>query len=356
MFAVKKYKDLLEDMVTWVIANQDKITDFNEGSLVRTLLEAMALAAEQIYIKGRIGFEDGLKEVPFYAFKFEKDVAAYSAGTVVFSRAGSSGTVDIPINTLISTTDGLQFQTTAAGEITDGNNDSAAIAIQAMKSGTLYNVAAATIVIIVSPITGVDTVTNASGTSGGLDAETDVEFLERFQQHIEGLSKSNESGLIAGAKSVEGVRSASVIEHFPPSSSYNATVYIDDGAGNAPQVLLDAVIAILIGEGTETDPGYKAGGVNIRVLAPTKVTITVTVEVDEDGSVAREVLEYIVENAITDYINNLLIGEDCIRNKIIEAIMGVSGVGDIDVTVPASNTSISDVQIARVGVITITWA
>jgi len=355
MFAVKKYKDLLEDMITWVIANQDKITDFNEGSLARTLLEAMALAAEQIYIKGRIGFEDGLKEVPFYAFKFERDVAAYSAGTVVFSRAGVSGTVDIPQGTLTSTTDGLQFQTTAAGQITHGNNDSAAIAIQAMKSGTLYNVAAATIVIIVTPVTGVETVTNASATSGGLDAETDVEFLERFQQHITGLSKSNESGLIAGSKSVEGVRSASVVEHFPPSASYNATVYIDDGAGNAPAGLITSVEDVLIGTGTETDPGYKAGGVNIQVLAPTKVTVAVTTAVDDDGSVSREVLKYLVENAITDYINNLLIGEDCIRFKIIEAIIGISGVADLTMAVPAANTPISDVQIARVGVITITW-
>lgn len=354
--AVKKYKDLLDDMISWVVANQSKLTDFNEGSMVRTILESIALLAEQIYIKTRVGFEDGLIDVPFYAFNFEKDAPQKAAGEVIFSRTGTSGTVDIPIGTLIATADGLQFRTTEAAEITDGNNDSSATDIQAMRAGSLYNVAASTIVIIVSPLSGVDSVDNASATSGGLDEESDSAFLDRFQQFIEGLGQANVAGLIAGAKGIDGVRSASVVEHFPPSSSYNASVYIDDGAGNAPQALLDSVEDVLIGDGTGTVPGYKAAGINIQVLAPTKVTVTVTVEVDDDGTVSREALEYQIENAITGYINNLLIGEDCVRNKIIEAIIAVTGVADLTLTVPASNTTISGVQIARVGTIVITWA
>jgi len=354
--AVKKYKDLLDDMITWVVANQDKLTDFNEGSMIRTILECIALLGEQVYIKARIGFEDGLIDVPFYAFNFEKDISQKAAGEVIFSRTGTSGTVDIPIGMLVATADGLQFQTTEAAQITDGNNDSSATNIQAMEAGSLYNVAASTIVIIVSPLSGVDSVDNASATSGGLDEESDTAFLERFQQFIEGLGQANEAGLIAGAKSVDGVRSASVVEHFPPSASYNASVYIDDGAGNAPQALLDSVEAVLIGEGTTAAPGYKGAGINIQVLAPTKVTITVTVEVDDDGTVSREALEYQIENAIAGYINNLLIGDDCIRNKIIEAIIAVTGVADLTLTVPASNTVVSGTQIARVGAITITWA
>lgn len=355
VISVKKYKELLSDMVSWIVANQNKLTDFNEGSMIRTALEAIALFGEQLYIKSRVGFEDGLVEVPFYAFNFEKDTSQKAAGEVVFSRAGTSGTEPIPIGTLCATADGLQFETTEAGEISAGNNDSSAIDIRAMKAGSLYNVAASTITIIVSPLSGVDSVTNASATSGGLDEESDAAFLERFQQFIEGLGEANVAGLITGAKGVSGVRSASVVEHFPPSSSYNASVYIDDGAGNAPQALLDSVEDVLIGDGTTAVPGYKAAGVNIQVLAPTKVTITVTVEVDDEGTVSREALEYQIENAISGYINNLLIGEDCIRNKIIEAIIAVTGVADLTLTVPAANTTISGVQIARTGVITISW-
>lgn len=353
--AVKKYKDLLEDMMLWVIAKQSKLTDFNEGSMIRTMLEAIALLAEQLYMKARVGFEDGLIDVPFVAFNFNKDPSQKASGEVVFSRTGTSGIVNIPIGTLISTEDGLQFQTTEVAQIADGNNDSGSTDVQAMKAGSLYNVGASTITIIVSPLSGVDTVTNASATSGGLDEETDAAFLERFQQFIEGLGQANKAGLIAGAKSVDGVRSASVVEHFPPSSSYNASVYIDDGAGNASQAMIDEVEDVLIGADTTASPGYKAAGINIQVLAPTKVTINITVEVDDDGTVSREALEYQIEEAVSEYVNNLLIGEDCIRNKIIEAIIALAGVADLDLTVPASNTTISDLQIARTGTFTITW-
>lgn len=355
-FPVKKYKDLLNDMVSWLVANQNKITDFNEGSGIRTILEVISQMGEQIYIRGHIGFTEGLKAVPFYAFNFEKDPASYAAGEVIFSRSGTSGTINISIGTLVATSDGLQFETTEAGEITGGNSDSSAIDIIATKTGKLYNVPASTIVVIITPISGVETVNNTSATSGGLDEENDAEFLDRFKDYIEGLSKSNESGLRSGAKGVTGVRSASVIEHFPPSSGYNTTIYIDDGAGNASQALIDEVEDVLIGDGTESNPGYKAGGTNLRVLAPTKVTITVTAIVDDDGSVSREALEYLIKDAINNYINNLGIGDDCIRNRIIEAIIGVNGVDDVDLTVPASNTTISGIQIARTGTITITWS
>ena len=83
-FPVKKYKDLLNDMVSWLVANQNKITDFNEGSGIRTILEVISQMGEQIYIRGHIGFTEGLKAVPFYAFNFEKDPASYAAGEVIF--------------------------------------------------------------------------------------------------------------------------------------------------------------------------------------------------------------------------------------------------------------------------------
>jgi uncharacterized phage protein gp47/JayE len=355
-FSLKLFNSILEDMMNWVIAKQSKVTDFNEGSVMRSLLESVALETEQLYIRTRVGFEDALKYIPFYAFDFTKKSGQKASGTVVFSRTGTSGEVAIPIGTLVATADGTQFATTSTGTIADGNTDSNNVSILAEKEGEESNVAADTITVIVTPVNGVETVNNASATSGGLDKETDAEFLKRFREFIEGLGQSNESGLITGSKLVTGVRSASIIEHFPPSSSYNVSVYIDDGAGNAPQALIDSVESKLKGDGTAGNPGYKAAGINIQVLAPTKVTQDVTVTINDDGMLSESTMEYNIELAITNYINNLLLGEDIIRNRLIEVMMDVDGVEDLTLTTPASNVTINPDQIARAGTISITFA
>lgn len=357
-FAVKQYAAVLQDMLSCIIANQDKITDFNEGSVVGSFCEAVALEVEQLYILGRVGFENNLLDVPFYAFDFTKQPAASGAGEVTFSRPGSSGTIDIPQGTLVGTSAGIKFETTEDGEISDGNTESSAIGIAALEAGQVGNVPAATITQILTPITGVTGVSNAAATTGGQDEETDAEYLKRFREFVEGLGKSSVAGLVAGAKLVEGVRSASVVEHFPPVSGYNATMYIDDGAGNASSELIASVEEALIGDGTESKPGRKGAGINLRVLAPSKVTITVTATVTSDGTLSDAVICYNIKQALSDHINNLLIGEDVIRMRLIEVIMGVTGVADIDMTVPASNTTISDTQIARVtdGDMTISFA
>ena len=354
-FGVKLFLAILEDMTNWIIANSDKISDFNEGSVIRTYCEAVGIELEQIYIRTRVGFDKNLLLTPSEIFNFDREGGQKASGEVVYSRAGTSGTKPIPSGSVISTPDGTRFETTADGEITNGNNDSAAIPIEAEDEGTNGNVPANSITVIITPIAGVETVDNSSGTTGGQNIETDSEYNQRFNEFIEGLGKSSNAGLITAAKLITGVRSASTKEHFPPVASFNSTVYIDDGAGNASQALIDEVQDKIDGDGTEGNWGYKAGGVNIRVLAPTKITVAVTVEITDDGTITQPTIEYNVIIAIENYINNLLIGDDCIRNRIREAIMGVAGVSDINLSVPGSNTSAGADQICRSGVISISF-
>jgi len=355
-FSLKLFSAVLEDMISWMTATQSKITDFNEGAVCRSMFEAIGLEIEQLYIRTRIGIEDSLKEIPFYAFDFTRKAGQKASGNVIFSRTGSSGEIIISIGTLVATADGTQFETTSVGTIADAQQDSNSVTITAVEEGTEANVPANTVIVIVTPVSGVETVDNAAATSGGLGIETDEEFVKRFKEFIEGLGQSSESGLITGSKLITGVRSASTKEHFPPSSGINVTVYIDDGAGNASQALIDAVNDKLIGDGTESNPGYKAAGIKIEVLAPSKVTQNVTVEITDDGKLSESTMKYNVELAITGYINNLLLGEDIIKNELRKVIMKVEGVYDISLTVPANNVTINDNQIARVGTMAVTFA
>jgi len=352
---VKKFAATVDDMSLWIIANQDKVTDFNEGSVIRSFIEAVAKEVEGLYLKTRIGFIKSLIEVPGFIFGMEKEEEQHATGEVQYSRTGTSGEITIPVDSIVSTEDGLRFKTTEVGTIANGNTDSNLIDVKAISAGKYSNVLADTITVMESPIPGAETVTNPSEATGGLDEESDTQYMERFFQYIEGLGVCNNSGIKAMAKSIEGVRSASIVEHFPPEASYNFTLYVEDGYGNATDTMIANVEEKLLGDGTEGNEGLKAAGINARVLAPTKVTQAITVEITPDGVLSESLIQYNVEKAITDYIESLELGADIVRGMLVRHIMSANGVVDIDLTLPAANVVISEAQIASLGVITITF-
>lgn len=353
----KLYREILADMQSWIIANQDKVTDFNEGGVLSSFLEANARQFEEAYVRLKTGFESYLPLLPYSVFGFERKAGLYAAGTVVFGRTGTSGAVTIPSGTILATESGILFTTQEDGTIADASTTSASVSIKANELGVAGNVPAGTVTTIVSTVNGVETVTNGAKLTGGQDNETLIEFTRRFRTYIDGLGRSNVHGLVSAAQRNPGVRSASLVEHFPPESDiWNCSLYVDDGAGNAPSTLLAEVKSVVDGDGTEANPGYRAAGLNVRVLAPTAVTVDLTVEIESDGRYSDEVIEAEVESTVETYINDLVLGEDVIINRVREQIMSVDGVYDItSMAAPASNTVIGAAQIARFGTATITF-
>lgn len=356
-FNAKTSRAILADMQSWIIANQDKITDFNEGSGIASFCEAVAQQIGQVYLRGRIGFTRYLPNLPFYAFGFSKHAGTKASGIVRFSRNVSAvDAITLPIGIIVSTPSGLLYTTTSTGTIAEGATESGDVSVEANDIGASYNVPATAVSVITTPVIGVDIVNNAAAMSGGSDQESDNAFQQRFREFILGLARGSIYGLITGAKSVTGVRSASVIEHFPPLSGiYNVSLYIDDGAGNAPAEMIAAVENVIEGDGTVTYPGYKPAGINLRVLAPTKVTVDVTVEIDDTGNVLREIVLQNAQGVIEEYINNLQIGESVIYNELVQRIMEVVGVYDLTLSSPAANVPIGATQVARTGTIIITF-
>ena len=54
-----------------------------------------------------------------------------------------------------------------------------------------------------------------------------------------------------------------------------------------------------------------------------------------------------MRTAIKDYINTLAISGDVIRSELIRRIMAVEGVYDVILTLPATNITMLDDQLAR---------
>lgn len=93
-------------------------------------------------------------------------------------------------------------------------------------------------------------------------------------------------------------------------------------------------------------PGYRAAGVLVRVLSPSVRSIEVEGVLSvQNVDRARAVAD--ANTAVANYINNVGISGDIIRNEVIEAIMGVNGVTDVDLILPPSNITVLDDEIPR---------
>lgn len=353
-FTVKSFDQIISDMVAWIVANSPNITDLSPGSVIRSFCEGSALSIEEVYVSTYLGFQRYLNNIQESAFDFERKAGTKATTNVVFSRTGSSGNVTIPSGTRLKTASGLRFITTADISISDGDTDSDPVEAEAESVGTSYNVSSTTITVIEDQVAGVDSVTNPAAATGGVDRETDIAFKKRFQDYIEGLGRANLAGIRSAALSVEGITSVDVVEHFPPVSDVNATVYIDDGSsGGVSTALVADVQSVIDGDGTEENPGYRSAGVNVEVAKPAVVTQDIDVTLEVIGGVDVDQVESDVIDALTEYVNTLGVGNDIIYNELVTAVMNVYGIADSDVTTPSSNVTIASTQVGRVGTITI---
>ena len=350
MSTIRRYDEIMEVALANMIARQDKVTDFNEGSVAHTILDTVARLTERAYIAIRQGYNEMLKIMPYSIFGMEKKAGVKASGTVVFSREKALNAVTtIPKGTKVSG-NGLTFETTETGTIQAGEVSSNTVAVSPEEAGSGYNVEAGAISSIDTTVPAdVVSVTNPSAFTGGSDEETDAEFESRFAQFMNSLAGTNAAAVKNAALSVSAVRSVSVLDHKPPEDDiYNLSVYVDDGSGSASDEIIEAVRLAIEGDGTDENPGHLAPGVNMRVLTPTPVPVSVKITVTV-ASANADTASSEIEEAILEYINALTIGESCLVAEIIARVMDLTYVKDISVSLPSANVSISGSQIARAG-------
>jgi len=355
-YQIKAYDDIVSDMVAWIVATSPTITDLTPGSVIRSFCESAGLCLEELYVSVYLGFKRYLDQIQENVFDFQRKEGTKSSTYIIFTRTVPTvSVVTIPVGTYVETPSGLKFLTKEVAIIASNAATSNSVEVESDEVGTLYNVQASTITVISDSIDGADTVTNANAATGGVDSETEYQYKKRFQSYVEGLGKSNVAGLITGALSVEGITSVTVQELFPPVANVNVRLYADDGSvGSISAEKIAEVQAVIDGDGTEDNPGYRAAGVNVVVVAPAVVTQNITVAVTVIAGVDGAQLSLDVNAAILSYVNNLGVGSDIILNEIIYAVMAVYGIADCSVTLPASNVAIATSQVGRAGTVTVT--
>lgn len=172
------------------------------------------LAVSTLFLSSAVG--DDLDRLLYDRYRLIRKSAAPAVGFVEFTTTAANPTAfTIPIGTLLSTSDGIQFSVVQAASFPAASTGPVSVLVQSTLAGLNQQAQIGTITSIVDTITGAPTdlaVTNASATSGAADRENDDSFRSRGVNFFTNAEKATQSAIQNAALGVAGVETAIAFE------------------------------------------------------------------------------------------------------------------------------------------------
>ncbi len=369
-FKIQKAETITARMVAWLSGLQNVVTDFIPGSLSRTKLEAVAVEIEAITYQFYVAIRKAIPTAIYRAFDFSALPAVRASGDVRFSaQTPPAEDVTIPKGARVATV-GTQlspekvYETTIEATLSAGQS-SVDVPVSALTPGEAGNTGGNTITVIKSVIAGIDEVTNPNAIVNGAPRESEDDRRLRFLQYISSLMRGTETAIEYGAKTAEiKDGNGNVIERcvdamvvdMPGDTAGFADCYIYNGESGTSAALVDEAQKIIDGyvEDGEKVAGYKAAGVVVTVSAATDTVQNVTIDVEAFQTASASEVEQRVADTIVNYVSGLGIGEKLLYNEIIERAMGINGVYNVSLSVPAGDVTPAINEVLIIGTVTVT--
>jgi len=246
-------------------------------------------------------------------FGVARDSAVASTGTVTFTT--NTG-ITIPQGTSVGTqpdSDGdfIEYETVEAVSIESSGTVDAQI--QATITGSSGNVGSGTLTYLPAPPTGVDSVTNNNPTTGGADQQTTASLRDEVKNAV---VSSSQGGTTNGVETFilnnTDASSVSVQEFFQGDTEHGSYPHADVIVyGDTDQAIQDAI-----------DTSHPSGVEHILVRPD---IVEFNVEVDAEGT---NINTSVIENEIEEYLDELDLGQEVYRDKIIQVALNADP--DID--------------------------
>ena len=380
---LQSFQTLVQNLATAAQKSSASPLNFDEGSTLLALFEADASQALWlqyliflVLAVTRLASSSGTDCDSFGAdFGFTRLPASLAEGQVTFSRYTNTQAAFLPsyitaageINPTgvqVLTSDGTQTfdlvgNPSAPGYVaspTDGYNilpgtSSVTLPVQADVAGSTGNVLAGTISLIVGGIAGVDTVTNANATSGGMDAESDAAFRLRFVNFINSRAEGTDYAVAYAIQQVQQGLTWNIQENVDVAGDYRPgtfVVTIDDGTGSPPAALIQTCT-------TAIDAVRPIGSIMI-VQGPTVILANVSVGLTYDPDSNPATVEVNVNAALVSYINSIPVGTRLAYTKLAQIIYGADpGVVNANYTLNGNTVDIvpTQSQVVRAGVVAV---
>lgn len=188
--------------------------------------------------------------------------------------------------------------TTLSGEKDAQNLVSVSIEIEAASGGTLGNVAADTVKLMVTPLSGISYISNPEAITGGTEEETDSDLRERVLEAIRyGVSYTGcNADYIRWAKEVPAVgyvivdpewNDPSLPESFHYVDHYGTTrcagsvrlIIVDENGQPANEQILEEVYLHIMGDGITDVARLAPIGAHLTVVAPEDLVVDISAKV-----------------------------------------------------------------------------
>lgn len=331
---IKSVNEIFASLLTWVASGTDKLTDFNIGSAVRTLLESVALQLEEFYFDMEQAIRYAIDNAIYDAFGFEKQQATKATGyvTVKFKEATEARML-ITKGTLFSTSsmsgNPLYFEATEDTFVPVGVTE-VLVPVQCTTTGLAGNINIGEITTIGASSIYVDSVTNNVGFYGGNEEETNAQRKLRFREYIRSLQRGTREAIAYGAKTVQGVAGIWV------DDSYIGFVrlYAHDAHGELPDDLKNAILTTL--------DEYRAAGIEVEVLPIVKNIMDLDLTIIFKDDAATEVYATKLQTLLTNYLNSFSVSKNLYMSDMIATIM--EGYKDVIVNIVINKGSDTELQ------------
>jgi uncharacterized phage protein gp47/JayE len=252
-------------------------------------------------------------------YAFTRLPSAAATGQVTFSRFQPTAGAVIPIGSVVATSvGGQQFAVTAdptnaaysANAVAPGQPGyllaagvaAVTVPIAASVAGSAGNVIAGAVSVMLQPISGIDTVTNATPLTGGIDPESDAAFRARFPSFLPSRSATN-AAIGFAVNAVQSGLSFTILEDqtlngAPDPGSFLAV--LDDGSGSPPGSLLSAVATAI--------DAARPIGVSFTVVPPQIVRANVTMTLGSLVAANHPADVTAATNALAAFLDSVPVG------------------------------------------------
>jgi uncharacterized phage protein gp47/JayE len=355
-FEPKKFEEIYTSMVHKSQEKVPTLTDFQVGSVIRTIYESFAYEIgilyeqlNQVYLSAFIDSAEGSQlEMLVALLGIQRGLPDFAEGTVTFQRDLGTDIIEIPVGTLVTTEDSekspKKAYTTIESQIFPANSKTLDVKIQAVERGEKQVTKEETINIMPLPIPGIKSVINKSPIQfTGKKTETDEELRQRAKIALISSGKASNIALKNALLSQPSVREVKLIERFNDSDKkYGLVDIFVDGVDFSNETKVQSLKSQI--------DKVRAAGVFVRLQSAIIVTIDAVFKIEINPSIKisemeRKTIEKSVEESIIAYISQIKMGQPLLFSQLTRQILSVTNVYNIErfeicTYVPTDNGSI----------------
>lgn len=357
-FQPKNFEQIYNDMVGLTRQKVPSLTDFQVGSVIRTMYESfayeMAILYEQMNACYNSAFIDTATgpqlDMLVALLGLQRGEPDFAVGEVSFEGDPGNNEIEIPLNTLVTTEETEKqpkksYVTIEAAKILREQNQ-VMVRVQAKERGEEQKVAAKTITVMPIPVPGIKSVVNLEETRfTGKRAETDEELRKRAKTALISSGRASLTAIQTTLLSLQSVQSP--LGFFPSIKEvklverFLSSVQNQEGNQNKAPKLGFGTLELYI-DGIDFENKFqvqyvraqvdkvRAAGVYVDIKPAEAIYIDGIFKIEINPGSDRQTVEKAVYKALKDYLSEMKMGQDLLFSHLIKQVLSVPNVSNLE--------------------------